>query len=261
MVSLSGNNWRLDGVRAVLFDKDGTLVDSHLYWGRIIERRARAIVRHFGLADESFAPLCYSMGLDHGSGRLRPEGPIALVSREEVIVVVRGELAVMGVDASEATLGQIFVHEHQAFLPELFNYVRMLPGVVELLVRLKEEGVKTAVVTTDTVPNTRETLAYLGVDHLFDEVVGKESTREPKTSGVPATLALQLLGLPAESAVCIGDAPMDLIMAQKSGLQAGIWVATGQIDGASLATLSPYGAAFLTELKIETNHEEPKHGN
>jgi len=253
MISLLGRGWRLDGVSCVLFDKDGTLVDSHLYWGRIIERRAHAVIRRYGLSGDSFAPLCFSMGLDHGTGRLRPEGPIALVSREEVISLLHLELAGMGVDAPEATLGEIFVHEHQAFLPELFNYVRILPGVVDLLVRLKEEGVKAAVVTTDTVPNTHETLGRLGVAHLFDAVVGKESTREPKTTGVPATLALQLLGLPAERGVCIGDAPMDLIMAQKSGLRGGIWVATGQIDGHALGRYSPYGVASLEELQIEKN--------
>jgi len=251
MISLSGNAWRLNGVRCVLFDKDGTLVDSHLYWGRIIERRARAILCGYRLAEDAFVPLCLSMGLDVSTGRLRPEGPIALVSREEVISVVLHELAGMGVAATEPALGQLFVQEHQAFLPELFSYVRMLPGVRELLVQLKQAGVKTAVVTTDTVPNTLETLGRLGLDHLFDAVIGKESTKEPKTSGVPATLALQRLGLPPKGAVCIGDAPMDLIMAQKGGLQAGIWVATGQIEGARLAQYSPYGVESLHDLQIE----------
>ncbi|HBA89131.1 MAG TPA: hypothetical protein DCZ75_14450 [Geobacter sp.] len=253
MISLSGNGWRLDGVNCVLFDKDGTLVDSHIYWGRIIERRSRAIVRHYGLGGETFDPLCLAMGLDRPAGRLRPEGPIALVSREEVISVVRRELEAMGVEASEAALGELFVHEHKAFLPELFGYVSMLPGVRELLVRLKKLGVKTAVVTTDTVPNTRETLGYLGIDHLFDAVVGKESTKEPKTTGVPATLALQLLGLPREGAVCVGDAPMDLLMAKNGGLQAGIWVATGQIEGEELTQYSPYGVRSLHELRADKN--------
>lgn len=253
MVSLRADGWRLDGVNCVLFDKDGTLVDSHVYWGRIIERRALAIVRHWGLDGESFAPLCLAMGLDLVTGRLLPEGPIALVSREEVIAAVRGKLQRMGVDVTEAALGQLFVQEHQAFLPELPDYVRMLPGVRELLVRLRELEVKTAVVTTDTVANTKETLAQLGIAELFDVVVGKESTKEPKPTGVPATLALQLLGLPRQGAVCVGDAPMDLLMAQNGGLLAGIWVATGQIERRQLAQYSPYGVGFLHELQIEKN--------
>lgn len=253
MVSLTARNWRLDGVTCVLFDKDGTLVDSHIYWGRIIERRARAIARHWGLGEESFTPLCLAMGLEPATGRLLPEGPIALVSREEVIAAVRGKLQRMGVEATEGALGQLFVDEHQAFLPELPDYVRMLPGVRELLFRLRELGVKTAVVTTDTIANTKETLERLGIAELFDAVVGKESTKEPKPTGVPATLALQLLGLSGEGAVCVGDAPMDLLMAQNGGLRAGIWVATGQIESHELAQYSPYGVGFLHELQIEKN--------
>lgn len=252
MIALSGNGWRLEGIGCVLFDKDGTLVDSHVYWGRIIERRARAIGRHYDLPEESFERLCRAMGLDRAAGRLMPQGPIALVSREEVILEVRRELGAMGVEAAEEVLGRLFAHEHEAFLPELRGYLRMLPGVRELLEGLKRVGVKTAVVTTDTVPNTRETLSHLGIAHLFDAVVGKESTKEPKTSGIPARRALELLGVPAAEAVCIGDAPMDLIMADRGGLRAGIWTATGQITGASLAEYSPYGVGSLAELRIET---------
>lgn len=253
MISFFTDDWRVQGISGVLFDKDGTLMDSHVYWGRIIERRAAAIIDHYGLAGDLFADLCKAMGFSLDRRLLLPEGPIALVSREEVLDIVASFLCSRGGHASVNVLSELFVREHEAFLEEIYNYSNILPGVTDLLLLLKDCGVKTAVVTTDTVKNTEEILRYLGLDTLFAAVIGKESTKEPKVTGVPALAALKMLDVQADQAVCIGDAPMDLIMAQKSGLKAGIGVATGQITSAVLQNYTPYCAASMQEFKIGPN--------
>lgn len=250
MISLSANNWRLNDISGVLFDKDGTLIDSHVYWGRIIERRSAAIIDYYDLGKDLFSDLCLSMGYCCSDRKLRPEGPIALVSREEVIDVVMAFLQSRLIVPSAEVLSELFVREHEAFLEEIFEYIHILPGVMDLLEQLKKHGVKTSVVTTDTVINTNETLRYLGIESLFAAVIGKESTKEAKATGVPAIAALKLLELNADQVVCIGDAPMDLIMAQQSELKAGIGVATGQITSTELLNHSQYVVASLQELKI-----------
>lgn len=253
MISISADNWQLDGISGILFDKDGTLIDSHVYWGRIIERRAIAILDFYKRSQDLFEDLCFTMGYDFGTRRLRPEGPIALVSREEVIDVVVSFLRHRSIPASIDSISELFIKEHQRFLEEIFKYIQILPGVQNILVQLKQYGVKTAIVTTDTVINTNEILRYLKLENMFDAVIGKESTKEPKPTGIPAIVALNILNLPADQVVCIGDAPMDLIMAQNSSLKAGIGVATGQITSGSLQVYSPYIATSLHELKIHRN--------
>lgn len=250
MISLAGDGWRVDGIAAVLFDKDGTLIDSHAYWGAIIRRRARAAVEAFGLPGDRYDGLCGSMGLDLATGRLRPEGPIALVSREEVIRAVRGHLATLGVDAAELALADLFVREHAAFLSEIHDHVRLLPGVRPLLDALRGAGVRTAVVTTDAVANTRETLRHLGIDGCFDAVIGKESAPEGKPAPGPALAALAALGASAGETACVGDAPMDLLMSRNAGLLACIGVATGQVPPEDLARHTPFVARSLEELAV-----------
>ena len=250
MISLSTEQWQLHGIEGVLFDKDGTLIDSHTYWGRIIERRAAALIACYGLPRELAGDLCRAMGFSRDSRRLLPEGPIALVSREEVIEAVLNFLLPITAAASTETISRLFAQEHEAFLEEIHGYITLLPGVVYLLEQLRRHGVRTAVVTTDTVANTNETLRHVGIAHLFDVVIGKESTKEPKVTGAPATAALKQLGLEAGQAVCIGDAPMDLIMARNSGLMGGIGVATGQLPPAELRTHSDYIITTLHELAV-----------
>lgn len=253
MITISAHNWRVDGIAGVLFDKDGTLIDSHVYWGRIIERRSTSIINYYNLSKNIFYDLCLSMGYCLSDKTLRPEGPIALVSREEVIEVVIEFLHTHSIAASAEEISDLFTKEHEAFLNEIFQYIQILPGVRDLLLQLKQRGIKTAVVTTDTVRNTDQILRYLEIDNLFDAVVGRESTKEPKATGVPAIAALEILNLRADQVVCIGDAPMDLIMALNGNLKAGIGVATGQITDDTLLNYSPYNVVSMQHLKIHSS--------
>ena len=107
-----------------------------------------------------------------------------------------------------------------------------------------------AVVTTDSIDNTRATLAKLGLNSYFSAVVGKESSRQPKETGEPALIALKELGILAEDAICIGDAPMDILMAHNSGCRACIGVATGQIPIEDLLIHTPYAVSSLSELRV-----------
>lgn len=250
MITLAGPSWRLEQIGCVLFDKDGTLIDSHLYWGRIIVRRSRALLARFRLPEDLYEPLCLAMGYVVSTGRLLPDGPVALVSREEVIEAVTVFLARLMVRPTYGEVAALFVAEHEQFHGEMGAYLRILPGVRGLLARLAHCGVPMAVVTTDTLGLTHETLSLLGINGYFTAVIGKESTTEPKITGVPALAALGLLGREPGVTVCIGDAPMDIMMAQQGGLKAGIGVASGQVGAASLRLFTPHLVDSLQELTV-----------
>jgi len=251
MVSLGTSEWRLENIQGVLFDKDGTLTDSHIYWGRIIERRSHAILERYSLDELLFDDVCRAMGYSRDKRLLVPEGPIALVSREEVVETVVRFFGRRGVLVSAEELSGLFKNEHEAFLEEIDQYVRILPGVENVLQILRHVGAKMVVVTTDSVRNTEEILRFLEIDSFFDAVIGKESTIEPKVTGVPALLALKRTGLPAEAAISIGDAPMDMIMAVKSGLKAGVGLSTGQVPLDELRSYTRYCAMSMQDINIE----------
>lgn len=251
MITIHTSKWSIDKIRGILFDKDGTLMDSHVYWGRIIERRSLAIMKWYGIDAVFFDDLCLSMGYSRALSRLIPEGPIALVSRSEVISAVINFLCARGIDASRCVLDELFYREHENFLKEIHDYTKILHGVRELLGVLVEHDVKLAVVTTDSLRNTEEILSYLGISNYFSTVIGKESTKEPKITGVPARAALDDLRLEAEHVISIGDAPMDIVMAQQSGLKAGLGVATGQTTLYELMGNSKFCVPCLSALKVE----------
>ena len=115
---------------------------------------------------------------------------------------------------------------------------------------LQSNGVPMAVVTTDSVVNTRAVLAKLGLAGYFSAVVGKESSKKAKETGEPALIALHALRVVASGAICIGDAPMDVLMAQNSGCRGCIGVATGQVTSDELLRHTPYVVSSLSQLSV-----------
>ncbi len=243
-------HWQLDGIDAILFDKDGTLIDSHVYWGEVIKRRARKIIYCLGLKNRMYEMLCNVMGFSLEESRLRPEGPIALVGRDEVISIVCRFLESCGRPTSFEYISRVFLEVHAAFLPEINDYIHLIPGTISFLDALRDVGTKAAVVTSDSVANTIEALKRLGIESYFNLVVGKESVPEPKVTGVPALRAMKELGVAPAGTVCLGDAPVDMIMADKSGCKAGVGIASGQSSENVLANYTPYVSSSLSELRI-----------
>lgn len=250
MVSICAEDWKLEDVAGVIFDKDGTLIDSHAYWGEIIRRRAAALASRLGGGPGLEPALVRTMGYDGGLGRLLPEGPIALKSRDEVIKAVLACLGKAGLGMSGEEVGAVFSSVHSEFAGGMAAFVKALPGAAGLLRSLKAGNIPCALVTSDSAAASEAILRQLGLAEFFPVVLGRESSPEPKESGKPGLAAAGLLGLPPDRVVCVGDAPMDVLMAERAGLKAAVAVATGQVPLADLRRLTPYTVNALTDLKV-----------
>jgi phosphoglycolate phosphatase len=252
MVNISTAGWKLEGVEAVIFDKDGTLTDSHQYWKYIIFQRAKAIVEKYNLHKSIASPLCQAMGYSFEEGKLSREGPIALVSRNKVIEVVVRFLAVgYEVYVLDRDIGAIFDEVAEKRKAEMLDNVVLLPGVKACLDTLLKHHVVMGIVTSDSVISAGTALKKVGIGGYFDIVIGRESCDQPKETGMPCLIAAQTLGKSLQSTIVIGDAPVDIHMAYKAGLLAGVGVATGQLHIEDLRGHTDYVVRDLKGLRIE----------
>lgn len=248
MIKLSTDNWEIENIDTVLFDKDGTLIDSNIYWGEIIKRRAMALIYATGISVINYNGICLIMGLDINTGKLLPNGPIALVSRDRVIEILIEYFDNEGRVVYPHDIAHTFDQVHSIFNKEVNRYLKLIPEAIEFVEKVKRLGIKTAIVTSDTEENTKSFLDYYSINHLFDYIVGKGS--HSKDTGVPASHAVMKLDSKLEKTVVIGDAPIDIEMANNAFLKAGIGVATGQVTLEELKTYTNYVCASLSEIRI-----------
>ena len=47
MINLRTKDWIVENIDTVIFDKDGTFVDLHYFWGKMTEMRALKIINDY----------------------------------------------------------------------------------------------------------------------------------------------------------------------------------------------------------------------
>lgn len=249
MINLVSKRWELKNIDTVLFDKDGTFIDLHYFWGKMTEMRVNEIIEKFNLSSGYFNQLCLFLGYDTNSKRMLSDGITALYSRVKIIEIFREKLKEFNINATEEEITKIFDEVSLEFYKDIEKYTKPIDEAIEFIKKLRENGIKVGIVTSDSIQSTMLTIKNFGWENLFDVVIGRESTKEVKESGIPTKLALEKLNSNPKNTVMIGDAPMDYISAKNAGVNRTILVATGQLTCEELSQTSEYVLKSLGELE------------
>lgn len=110
---------------------------------------------------------------------------------------------------------------------EIMSQTKLFPGMREVLEQLKKNGKGMAIVTSKLTPVVRHNMQFLGIEELFDVVVGADMVAGHKPQPDTVYKALEMLGVVKSDwhkAVVIGDTTFDLDMAKNAGLNC--WAVT-----------------------------------
>lgn len=126
-------------------------------------------------------------------------------------------LAMRGID-DDAVLEKLLRDADAAYdaCPELQRVI--VPGVRELLMNLRANAVRTAVVSSAAHDNIDEDLRLVGLRDLFDEIIGFDDVSIRKPHPEPYEKALQALGLQAHECVAFEDSPPGVESAHLAGI-------------------------------------------
>ncbi len=185
---------------AVLWDLDGTLVDSEVYhwhaWRHIMAAEGVTITydqfrETFGWRNDAIIP------------RWLPGASPAKVARigEEKEIAYRAMVLEEGLDP--------------------------LPGVADCVRRLHEHGWLQAVASSAPRENIRVVLEATGLDRCFDATFAAEDVRKGKPDPEVFLTAAARLGVPASRCIVVEDAPAGVEAARRAGMKA-VGVGTGR---------------------------------
>ena len=250
MIKLSTSEWSIENIDTIFFDKDGTLIDLHYFWGKMTELRAGKIVKEFKLSSNIIPELCSCLGYNIQTGRMLPNGITAMYSRSKIIEIFCSDLSNLGINTTESKIEKLFDDVSEDFYKQIEKYTKPIEDAIDFVKKIRTLGIKTGIITSDSLKSTKLTLKQYNWQGLFDVVIGRESTSSTKESGMGTRLALKKLNSNPHNTIMIGDAPMDLISATNAGIEHTILVASGQISQTKLNAISPYTVSSLNELKI-----------
>jgi pyrophosphatase PpaX len=171
----------------VLFDLDGTLVDS-----------AAVILGSFHHATETV---------------LRRRFP-----DEEILARVGGtnlahQMALLDPDHVDE-----LVRVYRAHNDPQYSDLACFDGVLDVLRRLKSEGRRLGIVSAKRRPTVDRVLESARMGEFIDVVVGSDDTKRHKPDPEPVLKALELLEADAEDAAYVGDSPFDVAAARGAGV-------------------------------------------
>lgn len=125
----------------------------------------------------------------------------------------------------------------------LARFVTAYDGIRELLEALRANGHPVAVVTGKSDGMARLTLEQVDLLAPFDVIVSADATTQHKPDPEPLLLGAERLGVSAEGALYLGDAPNDIIAARAAGMH-DVWCAWGPF---TRAEIDPFGPTHIVE--------------
>lgn len=177
---------RLAAVEAVLFDLDGTLIDSVELILTSLRHATREVLGE-QLPDEVVLA-GVGMPLIRQMREFSPE------HAEELLRVYR-------------------VHNAQVH----DTMVREYPGTEAVLTELRGRGYPMGVVTSKGTPMTLRGLRLFGLERFFEVIVTADDVDLHKPDPFPVRHAAELLGVDATCCAYLGDSPHDMLSAISAG--------------------------------------------
>ena len=181
-------------IEAVLFDLDGTLIDSEQYY---FDCCAPVLKEHFDL----------SINMDDWMrdfvGHTVVQNVVLLKEKWKIDTTADYLEKHMAVEAKKHDIRK----------------VKLMPYVRELIHTLAEKKIRMAVVTSSPFEIAQITLKANDVFHYFDFFVTSDDVKNHKPDPEPYQLALNKLALEDKSIIVLEDSYAGLVSAQKAGLK------------------------------------------
>lgn len=220
-----------DDIRAVLFDKDGTLFDFSASWSEWAQTMLLDLAE--GDAERANA-MADALEFDLQAARFAPTSPVIAGTLDEQVRLLAPHVPRM------SRAGLVDYLHRTASEAHMVAAVPLAP----LLDGLRQTGLVLGVATNDGEAPARAHLARAGVTAQFAQVLGYDSGFTPKPAPDMLLGFAARAGLAPRHVVMVGDSTHDLIAGRAAGM-----VTVGVLTGlAPSDVLAPHADAVVPDI-------------
>lgn len=224
-------------LKAVLFDVDGTLVDSN-------DAHANAWVRAFAEHGITVSADAVRRAIGMGGDKLMPQ------------------VSHLTEDSEEGA--QIATRRKEIFKREYLPTLRPLRHAAELVAAIKQRGLTAVAASSAKKEELEPLLKVAGASALMDASTSSDDAEESKPDPDIVSAALDRAGVSADEALMIGDTPYDVEAARRAGVDVIAFRSGGWDDAALKGALAIYDGPWdllqhLNNSPLATRSVTPGH--
>ena len=215
-------------MRAILFDKDGTLLDFHASWSGLY----RTLALELCGGDRAAADrLLETGGMDPTTGRVRAGSVLAAGNTIDIAKAWFPEF-------QPDDLARMVKRIDRTFYENGVRCSVPVAGLRQTLDRLAASGLFMGVATSDGTEAARAAIGALGLSNHLPHIFGYDSVARPKPAPDMVYAFAEATGTALADIAVVGDNLHDLHMARSAGAGAAIGVLTGTGERHDLAALA-----------------------
>lgn len=241
-------NEGMAGIKGILFDKDGTLIDFQASWFAIGDSMA---LKAAGGDRDKADRLMTAAGYDFEAHRFKPDSIFAAGTNADIVALWYPDVSaderrviIEGFDSLAANEGA------SQSVP--------LPGSREAVARLHAAGLRLGVATNDSTSGAEKTLLALGIAQMFDATYGYDAVANPKPAADAIIAFADLTGLKPSEIAMVGDNRHDLEMARAGGAGLAIGVLSGTGTRKTLEPMADMVLDSIADLPAFLEHRVEK---
>ena len=202
-------------LKAIVFDKDGTLLDFDRLWIPAATANTSSVVSFFGAGADKIDRYLRSVGVMDGYVDIRgalPRGDYRAVT-ENMMECLSEE----GIACDYDTLYPLCNAVYSAEAKSADDIYPICEGLRESLLRLKAMGLTLAVITGDSREGALLCFDKLGISDLFDEILAYDGIHPPKPDRYYMDYFCNKFGFSPSEVLMVGDTETDMVFALNSG--------------------------------------------
>ncbi len=232
----------------VVFDKDGTLIDLTSVLLALAQARGQAVENKGGKEVSDLWQK--TVGVDLRNRTIDYTGPLATAPRPQEILIAATAFYLKGHswESARQMAQEAYDVADQNMKPPYGSV--LLNGVEATLRKMKSQGLKLVIASTDTHRRIVQSFQALEIDSLFDAFVGDDDVINGKPHPDMIAEATKKTGVPPAQTVMIGDSVSDMQMGKNAHVKACIGVLTGSTEKEKLARYANIVIPSVAEISV-----------